>query len=209
MVSRLPQPSLRGSHRGPNLGRPMRPFRPSPARHRPLRIEPLEERRVLATYLSTIFDYSGLNTFEDQSREAFVDVNNDGAVGPGDVMVGFARIDDHFPLVGGVGATGNRIYAIFSQQIKSVAGTSPNLTLEFEPTTTLGLRLSDLGISGAPANAIVAVYSGFTDITDLITSSPGNLTGSSTVNLLDYFAEIRNNLTLGHRWFWCRTDSNR
>ena len=191
---------FRSADQSSQCGQPQRrlrpPRRPTAARHRRLRIEALEDRRVLATYLSTVFDYSGLNTFEDQSREAFVDVNNDGAVGSGDVMVGFVRIDDHFPIVGGVGSTGNRIYAIFSQQIKSITGSAPNLTVQFEPTTTLGLRLSDLGVSGAPANAIVAVYSGFTDITDLIASSPGNLTGSSTVNLLDYFAEIRNNLTL-------------
>jgi hypothetical protein len=76
---------------------------------RRLQLELLEDRRVLASYLSTIFDDSQLNSFEDQSREAFIDVNQDNAARPGDVLVGFARIDDHFPPVGGIGSTGNKV----------------------------------------------------------------------------------------------------
>jgi hypothetical protein len=76
---------------------------------RRLQLELLEDRRVLASYLSTIFDYSQLNSFKDQSREAFIDVNQDNAARPLDVLVGFVRIDDHFPLVGGIGSTGNKV----------------------------------------------------------------------------------------------------
>jgi hypothetical protein len=144
-----------------------------------------------ASFLSSILA-QGQNSFEDQDREAFVDVNGNNTFDVGDVLLGFVRLDNHTPVVNGVGPINNRIYAIFSQQVTGISGN----VVQFGPTTALGLTISDLiGIS-APAGSIVAVYSSFSPITDLITTSPGNLTGSSTTNLFDYFQAIKNGMSL-------------
>lgn len=148
-----------------------------------------------ASFLSSILA-QGENSFEDQDREAFVDVNGNNTFDVGDVLLGFIRLDTHLPPVSGVGPINNRIYAIFSQQVKSITGTSPTLTIEFEPTTAAGLTLSALTGVSTPTGSMVAVYSSFTPIMDLIVNSPGDLTGNLTTNLFDYFKAIKDNMSL-------------
>jgi len=144
-----------------------------------------------ASFLSSILA-NGSNSFEDQDREAYVDVNGNNTFDVGDVLLGFIRLDTHLPVVSGVGSINNRIYAIFSQEVDSISGS----TVHFRPTTAAGLTLSALTGISAPSGSIVAVYSSSTPITDLITTSPGDLTGNGTTNLFDYFKAIKDNMTL-------------
>jgi hypothetical protein len=150
-----------------------------------------------ASFLSSILA-NGLNTFEDQDREAYVDVNGNATFDVGDVLTGFVRLDDHAPPVNGVGPINNRIYAIFSQQVVSITPIVPGLVvdIQFAPTTAAGLTLSDLTGVATPAGGIVAVYSDFTAITDLVNTSPGDRTGNGTTNLFDYFDEITDEMML-------------
>jgi hypothetical protein len=152
-----------------------------------------------ATFLDTVLTAGALNVFEDNSREAVVDVDNSGTLTTGDVLVGFIRIDnktapraaglrDHHPSHGLRGV----VYAIFSQEISSSLG---GIVQNFSFTTTPGLRLSDI-VPGAPANGIVAVFSSIAPITDLIVNTPPNSVGGATVTLADYFAFIQANMTL-------------
>lgn len=138
-------------------------------------------------FTSTIV--AGPNTYEDQSREAFVDVNGNGIIDAGDVILGFARIDDKTapnPI-----NLGNKVYAIFTSEFVN----SPNPFAPYmKPTTAPGLRLSDILGSGFPGigpNDMFAVFStgaGFSK--DLILASPGDLTGDGSVTLKDYFKLI-------------------
>ena len=51
-------------------------------------------------------------TFEDLSREAFIDIDNSGFLGAGDALIGYAKIETTFnPSTN----AGNQIYAVFSQ----------------------------------------------------------------------------------------------
>jgi hypothetical protein len=68
-------------------------------------------------------------------------------------------------------------------------------TIDFQPTTASGLKLSDI-VPGAPANGIVAIYSSPTPITDLINNSAGDANSNGTTNLWDYFKVIKDNMTL-------------
>ena len=144
-----------------------------------------------ASFLSSILA-NGSNSFEDQDREAYVDVNNNNTFDVGDVLLGFVRLDNHFPTVSGVGPINNRIYAIFSQQVTSISGS----TVNFGATTATGLTISALTGTSAPSGSMIAVYSSSTPITDLIASSPGDLTGNGTTNLFDYFKAIKDNMSL-------------
>lgn len=124
-----------------------------------------------------------LNSFEDNSREAFFDVDNSGDFSVGDVLVGFVRIEnktspDAFSL-------GNTTYAIFSQQVADITAS----LVTFAPTTADGLTLADLGVTGAEANSMIALYTG-NYATDIIVNSPGDLTTNGTVTLADYLAFI-------------------
>lgn len=152
-----------------------------------------------ASFYSSILA-QGANSFDDQDREAYVDVDGDGKLSLGDVLLGFVRLDDHDPIVSGVGPIENRIYAIFSQQVKTITiitvGSQPVFgQIDFEPTTATGLTLSEI-VPGASANGVLALYSSPVPITDLINNSPGDLTGNGTTNLFDYFKLIKDNMTL-------------
>ena len=129
-----------------------------------------------SSYLDTILTAGTLNVFEDNDREAFIDVDNSGNVSVGDVLIGFVRIDnktapDSF-------AINNQLYAIFSQQVATVGPVFQT----FAPTTVAGLQLSDI-VAGADPNGVVAVFSSNAPITNLITTSPGD-------TLQDYFDVI-------------------
>jgi len=156
--------------------------------------------RAQAGYYTSILVSGVNNTLEDQSREAFIDRNPlgdapDGVFGVGDVLVGFVRIDNKSPPPG---ATPNHMYAIFSQQITSFGIFIPGViaVVNFSPTTAAGLTLSALTGVG-PASGIVALYDSVPVFpTDLIATSPGDLTGNGTTNLFDYFKSIKDNGTL-------------
>jgi len=137
-----------------------------------------------ASYLDTVLTPGVLNVFEDNSREAFIDLDNSGTVSIGDVLIGFVRIDnkttpDNFNI-------NNQIYAIFSQQVAATSGPG-GLFQSFVPTVTPGLRLADV-VPGAALNGAVAVYSGG-PIMDLIINAPGG-----TLN--DYFNAIKAGMEL-------------
>lgn len=139
---------------------------------------------------------AGLNTYEDQSREAFIDVNGDGLINKGDVIVGFLRLDDKTapnPV-----DLGNRVYAIFTSQFIS---DTPTFFPLMGPTTAAGLTLADLlgpSFTGIAATDSFAVFSkggaGFSK--DLILQSPGDRTGNGTVTIKDYFDLIISEGTL-------------
>jgi PEP-CTERM motif-containing protein len=134
-----------------------------------------------ASFLDTVLTPGVQNNFEDNSREAFIDVDNSGNVSIGDVLIGFIRIDNK--SAPNAIAFNNNVYAIFSQQVIATSGPFQS----FGPTTVAGLRLSDI-VPTAPADGMVAVYSGNT-ILDLIVNS-----GGATLN--DYFNVIKAGLTL-------------
>ena len=129
-----------------------------------------------AGYLSSILTSGVDNVFEDQSREAFFD-NGDGVFGVGDILTGFIRIDDKT----GPDAIDidNRMYIIFSQEVTSVVGTS----IEFGAVTSdAGLTLAGLGVAGAGATDMVALYTNAGPCSvDLILNSPGDMTGGGGV----------------------------
>lgn len=142
------------------------------------------------------------NTFEDQSRAAFVDVNHDGMIsgplvpgGPGDVIAGFIRLDDRSSPAPAV-VTTDHIYAIFTYEIKTVTPVVAGVSfgLDLINTTVPGLKLDDI-IGPAGAGGSAAVFSKVAEYVagpgDLIITSPGNLVGSPAVTLADYFAAIQ------------------
>ncbi len=139
-----------------------------------------------ASYTTGQLSSGESNTFEDQSREAYFDVNEDGLFGVGDVLTGFVRIDNK-TKPNGIELK-NHVYAIFSQEVKSINGA----IIEYQPVTAgNGLSLGELGVSGALATDMIALYSstatpdGFS--VDLIVNSPGERTGSASITLKDYF----------------------
>lgn len=149
-----------------------------------------------ASYFSTHLTSDTDNTFQDQSREAFVDVNADGNFSVGDVIIGFLRLDnktqpDSYPL-------NNRVYSIFSTQVTKIDYV-PGIAMfvKFGATTTAGLRLSDV-VAGAGASDMFALYSKDTPFsTDLIIASPGDTTGNGGApTLADYFKVITSEGTL-------------
>jgi hypothetical protein len=134
-----------------------------------------------ASFLSGQLTPNTLNIFEDNSREAAVDVNRNGLFDVGDVLIGFIRID--LKSSPNTATYDNQIYAIFSQQMTGqVACTSGGNCQTFAATTVAGLRLSDI-VAGADPNGIAAVYSGG-PISDLIATAPGGF-------LTDYFNVIK------------------
>jgi hypothetical protein len=134
-----------------------------------------------ASFLSGQLTSGAFNAFEDQSREAAIDVNGNGVFDVGDVLIGFIRIDNK--QAPNAVNYNNNIYAIFSQEMTAQVG----VLQSFGPTTVTGLKLSDI-VPGADASGIIAVYSG-PSIADLIVTAPGG-----TLN--DYFNAIKAGLTL-------------
>ena len=177
-----------------------------------MKFEALEDRKVLAGFLAGAYVPDADNFFEDESREAYLDVNGDNTFGVGDVLLGFARMDDHTAPAGAFGALGNRVYAVFSQQVADINATASTHEVIFKPTTVAGLKLSDLfpGL-GIPAEGMVAAFDSTTPLPiDLINTSPGDITTgppggvatypggppNGTINMWDYLAEIQNNGSL-------------
>lgn len=153
-----------------------------------------------ATFLGSILS-NGDNTFEDQNREAYVDVNADDRFSVGDVLLGFVRLDEKDPPVNGVGPLENRIYSIFTQQVTSITPDGSQFVIQFAPTTVAGLTLAAItGDASIAANALTAIYSGNVGIggggSGLIQNSPGDLNGNGTTNLFDYFEAITGGLEL-------------
>jgi hypothetical protein len=147
-----------------------------------------------STFLGSIYVNDADNLFEDQDRDAIVDVNGNDALDVGDVFLGFARIDDHAAPAGSFGALGNRVYAVFTQQIAAIippGGPGTGSRLIFEPTTVAGLTLADLIGMPTPANSFSATFDNVAPFpVDLINASPGDENGNGTVNMFDYIAEI-------------------
>ena len=143
-----------------------------------------------AGFLDTVLAPNVINTFNDNSHEAFIDSGtaNPGVFGVGDAIVGFVRLEQRqvpssIPL-------GNTTYAIFSQQVASFDSTTGIAT--FAPTTVNGLTMSQITGVAAPAGSMVALYTtaaGFT--TDMTNTAPPNTVGGATVTLADYFNQIK------------------
>ena len=141
------------------------------------------------------------NRYEDNSREAFFD--NPGGIpdhvfGVGDVIAGFVRVDNK-TAPNGLDLTNPspHVYGIFTQQ---VVGVGPGAVI-FGPTTVVGLRLADITSNPLlPATGAFAVYdkSGPGFVTDLITTSPGNVGTPllSSVTMTDYLNFITGNGSL-------------
>lgn len=125
----------------------------------------------------------GENTFQDESREAYVDVNNDGLFNAGDVIFGFIQMSQVTP---GGAQSNNQIYGVFSQQI--LASSSGN-TVNFGATTAAGLTLSAL-LGGNPdvnASAIAAIYDKATPYANL---TANNATTAGFTSMQNYIANI-------------------
>lgn len=130
----------------------------------------------------------GLNSVLDESRETYVDANQNGLFDAGDVIYGYIRISDFQPK----GATGNnQVYGVFSQQVQ--AG-SAGRNVIFGATTVAGLTLKDLlgGDANVNATAVAAFYDKPTPYVDIINNNPPG-PPATMGGYLDY---IRNNGTL-------------
>jgi hypothetical protein len=140
-----------------------------------------------ASFFSDTLVAGTTNTYEDNSREAVIDVNGNGTFDAGDVIVGFIRMDlQSAPVTNNFD---NNVYVIISQQLLAPTASCPAPFQCFAPTTTSGLTLADLGVTGADANGMFALYSGST--TDLISTPP-----SPTATMQDYLNTITSDLTL-------------
>lgn len=110
-------------------------------------------------------------TLEDLSREAFIDVNDNGILDAGDALVGYAQIET---TISPSNPAGNQIYAVFSQTFDpltftSVAiGSNTRYSSEFiaTPNGGLGTSLDELlptisasinGGAGFGAGAMIAI----------------------------------------------------
>jgi hypothetical protein len=146
-----------------------------------------------ATLLDSVLLPGSLNTLEDTSREAYIDVNNDGVFGVGDVITGFVRVEDVLKAPpGSTTPTGTTTYVVFSQQVSAINNTTG--VVDFVATTVNGLQLTQLvspatggSISSSAIVAVVTLPAGFGD---LITTAPTDLTGNGTITLADYFARL-------------------
>lgn len=132
-----------------------------------------------------------INTFTDESREVFVDVDGSGSINKGDVVYGFVRMDTRSAPLPTIQYSDSNfpIYAIFSQQfgadpVKSAVDGDGNYTyfVDFVPTTVATLTLSDLlGLdspgAGIIADGMVAIMEAGPGFDDYLTSPPG--TGSA------------------------------
>jgi len=118
----------------------------------------------------------GLNRLEDDSREAFVDANPDNVFGVGDVIVGFAKINQF--LAPATLDAANQVYVIFSQQVSGFSDLGGGQTrVEFAPTAVVGLRMQDITGNAATTGSFLAVYDRAIPFsTDLILSPPPGAT---------------------------------
>jgi hypothetical protein len=131
------------------------------------------------------------NSIEDQDREAYFDMDRNGLISVGDVLVGFVRVDD-FSSAGNPGTSANnQVWAIISNQITSADATGNIISLG--TTTHVGLRLQDLTGNANTAGGLVAVYDFAAPLTDLINDPTGNSMKDNT----DLIATGDLRLTLG------------
>jgi len=129
-----------------------------------------------------------LNVYEDNSREAVIDINKDGVLGTGDVLIGFLRLDNKTSP--NSTAFNNNLYAISAFEVG--AQVIPGV-FSWKPSTVAGLRLQDL-ISGLPAagnGGAVALFSANPGIADLIVAPPATL-----LTMQDYLNYINANMFL-------------
>jgi hypothetical protein len=135
-----------------------------------------------ATTFDSALTAGVINTFEDTSREAFVDsgTGNVGEFGVGDVLVGFVRIENR--SAPGAINLGQTTYVIFSQQVATIDTTTGIVT--FAPTSVAGLTMPDL-VAGASAGSMIALVTNPAGFGDLINVAP--VPGGS---LADYFAVL-------------------
>jgi hypothetical protein len=137
-----------------------------------------------------------VNLFEDQSREAYFDVNNSGTFDAGDVIVGFVQVESRTQPTSIPDTTmQGTLYAVFSQQVVSVTDVGFQNLVVFTPTTVANaptLTLSALTGGDAEANAFIALYTIPGGSTDLTTTAFANLAA-----YLAYISAGTLELTLG------------
>jgi len=143
-----------------------------------------------ASFWTDTLSSGTINTYEDNSREAVIDVNNNGVFDAGDVIVGFIRMDLQSAPV--TNTFTDNVYVVISQQLLAPTASCPAPFQCFGATTVSGLTLADLGVAGAPVNSTFALYSGSLG-QDLIANTPNN---SNTATMADYLSTIENGLTL-------------
>lgn len=160
-------------------------------------------------FASTIVN--GVNTYEDQSREAYIDVDGDGTFNVGDVILGFLRLDNK--STPSAFSLDNKVYLIFTQQVSYIgpAGPTGRSPVAFVPTTAAGLTLADLlgtGYRSGPdfssyvtSNDMFALFSRSTPFSvNLVTGLPApgvtDRTGNGSITLADYFDLILDEGTL-------------
>ncbi len=116
---------------------------------------------------------NGFNTYQDQSFDLIAD-NGDGVFSVGDVLYGFAVLDDRtFPPSGGLVV--DSTYMVFSQQVSAIGvPTILGTTVSFAPTTVAGLTLSSLtGGASTDPGAIFAIFEKPAGFGDLINNGAG------------------------------------
>lgn len=142
-----------------------------------------------AARLSTKLEPNTLNSFEDQSREALVDIDGDGNLSVGDVFIGFLRIDDRVVPGSGVSIDNQELYAAFSLQVTEFfdAGGGALSGIRFGSSTVAGLQLADItGDAARSATDLAAVYS------DIGTNLIGVNTTAGQNDILTQTTEVSN-----------------
>jgi hypothetical protein len=124
---------------------------------------------VTATTVSQGLTPNVLNTIEDQDREAYIDANEDGTFNVGDVLIGFARIDNFLPA--GL-AAGNQVYAVISNQVLAINGNFVSVGA-VDPVANPGLTLSALTGDAINADALFAIYDTAGSFGDLVSAPVG------------------------------------
>lgn len=139
-----------------------------------------------------------LNTFEDQSREVIVDVDNSGSLTVGDVFLGFLRLDDRTVPTNAPNIDDQELYAAFSLTVDTLVAVTVETSagdikvgaVTYKATATAGLQLTDVTGDAARDNTqIGAVYSdiGVDLIGTNLTAGQGNvLTQTNAVSAGDY-----------------------
>lgn len=129
---------------------------------------------------------NGQNTIQDESREAYVDVDKNGKFSVGDVIFGYIRISDFQPK--GISAN-NQVYGVFSQQVAASSALDlTGHTINFEATTVPGFTLASL-LAGDPnvnAKAIAAFYDKPVSYVDII----NNVAPGAPTKMQDYLTYI-------------------
>jgi hypothetical protein len=145
-----------------------------------------------------------INSFEDQSREALIDVDGSTSLSTGDVFAGFLRLDDRSAPTAKALAD-NELYIAFSLQVASITDVGGGTSIiGWAPTVTPGLTLDELlagsiGGSVLPPQGIPggAMAAAFSDIgSNLLAASPGDVNADGQTDFIDYIAHINTTGTL-------------